>query len=69
MWPILFCSVLASAVFLERAHYFHRISLKVGELMRGLANLLRGRAGLLVVASGLAVDALQAALDPRVRLN
>lgn len=43
MWPILFCSVLASAVFLERALYFHRISLKVGELMRGLANLVRGR--------------------------
>ena len=43
MWPILFCSVLASAVFLERALYFHRISVKVGELMRGLANLIRGR--------------------------
>jgi len=43
MWPILFCSVLASAVFLERALYFHRISLKVGELMRGIANLIRGR--------------------------
>lgn len=43
MWPILFCSVVASAVFLERALYFHRISLKVGELMRGIANLVRGR--------------------------
>jgi biopolymer transport protein ExbB len=43
MWPILFCSVLASAVFMERALYFHRISVKVGELMRGLANLIRGR--------------------------
>lgn len=42
MWPILFCSVVASAVFLERALYFHRISVKVGELMRGLANLIRG---------------------------
>jgi biopolymer transport protein ExbB len=43
MWPILFCSVLASAVFLERVLYFHRISVKVGEFMRGLANLIRGR--------------------------
>src|SRR6185436_10419219 len=43
MWPILFCSVLASAVFLERALYFHRISVKVGEFIRGLANLIRGR--------------------------
>jgi len=43
MWPILFCSVLASAVFLERALYFHRISVRVGELMRGIANLIRGR--------------------------
>ncbi len=43
MWPILFCSVLASAVFLERLVYFHRISVRVGEFIRGLANLLRGR--------------------------
>lgn len=43
MWPILFCSVLASAVFLERVLYFHRISVKVGEFMRGLANLVGGR--------------------------
>lgn len=43
MWPILFCSILASAIFLERVLYFHRISVKVGEFMRGLANLVRGR--------------------------
>src|SRR3954452_24008181 len=43
MWPILFCSVLASAVFLERVLYFHRIQMRVGEFMRGLANLIRGR--------------------------
>ncbi len=43
MWAILFCSVLASAVFLERLVYFHRISVRVGEFIRGLANLLRGR--------------------------
>ena len=43
MWLILFCSVLASAVFLERALYFRRISVRVGEFLRGLANLVRGR--------------------------
>ena len=43
MWPILFCSILASAIFLERLLYFHRITVRVGELMRGLANLIRGR--------------------------
>ncbi len=43
MWLILGCSILASAVFLERVLYFHRISVRVGELMRGLAVLIRGR--------------------------
>jgi biopolymer transport protein ExbB len=43
MWLILVCSILASAVFLERVLYFHRISVKVGELMRGLAVSIRGR--------------------------
>ena len=43
MWFILFCSLIASAVFLERLLYFHRISIRVGEFMRGLANLIRGR--------------------------
>jgi biopolymer transport protein ExbB len=43
MWLILVCSVLASAVFLERVLYFRRISVKVGELMRGLAVLIRAR--------------------------
>lgn len=43
MWLILFCSVLAGAVFLERATYFHRASIRVGEFMRGLANLLQRR--------------------------
>jgi biopolymer transport protein ExbB len=43
MWFILVCSVLGSAVFLERLIYFHRISVHVGEFMRGLANLIRGR--------------------------
>lgn len=43
MWFILICSVLGSAVFLERLVYFHRISVRVGEFMRGLANLIHGR--------------------------
>lgn len=43
MWPILFCSVLAGAVFLERITYFHRITVRVGEFMRGLANLIEHR--------------------------
>jgi len=43
MWLILACSVLASAVFLERVVYFRRISVRVGEFMRGLAVLIRAR--------------------------
>ena len=43
MWLILFCSVLAGAVFLERVTYFHRITVRVGEFMRGLANLVEHR--------------------------
>lgn len=40
MWLLLGCSVVALAVFLERAIYLHRASIRVGELLRGLANLL-----------------------------
>ena len=43
MWLILFCSVLAGAVFLERSLYFHRITVRVGEFMRGLSNLIQHR--------------------------
>jgi biopolymer transport protein ExbB len=43
MWLILFCSVLAGAVFLERVLYFHRVTVRVGEFMRGLSNLLQHR--------------------------
>lgn len=43
MWLILFCSVLAGAVFLERVTYFHRAHIYVGEFIRGLANLLQRR--------------------------
>ncbi|MCX8511306.1 MAG: hypothetical protein ORN83_06065 [Chthoniobacteraceae bacterium] len=41
MWLLLFCSVLAGAVFLERALYFHRVTLVLGEFLRGLAELIR----------------------------
>jgi biopolymer transport protein ExbB len=43
MWLILFCSVLAGAVFLERVSYFHRASIRVGDFMRGLSTLLQRR--------------------------
>ena len=43
MWLILFCSVLAGAVFLDRVTYFHRSQIRVGEFIRGLANLLQRR--------------------------
>ena len=43
MWLILFCSVLAGAVFLERVTYFHRAQIRVGEFIRGLATLLQRR--------------------------
>ena len=43
MWLILFCSILALAVFSERMFYFHRASIPVGEFLRGLSNLIRRR--------------------------
>ena len=43
MWLILFCSVLAGAVFLERVTYYHRAGIRVGEFLRGLSNLLQRR--------------------------
>jgi biopolymer transport protein ExbB len=43
MWPLLFCSVLAGAVFLERALFYARVTLNLGEFMRGLANLIRSQ--------------------------
>ncbi len=43
MWLILLCSVIAAAVFAERATYFHRASIRVGEFLRGLANLIQRR--------------------------
>src|SRR5260370_1285745 len=43
MWLILFCSVVAVAIFAERLLYFHRASINVGEFLRGLANLIERR--------------------------
>ena len=41
MWLLFFCSILAGAIFLERALYYHRVSLQLGEFLRGLAELIR----------------------------
>jgi biopolymer transport protein ExbB len=41
MWLLLFCSILAGALFLERALFFHQISVRVGEFLGGLSNLIR----------------------------
>jgi len=43
MWLILACSVLAGAIFLERVAYFHRVSLRVGEFLRGLSVLIENQ--------------------------
>jgi len=43
MWLILLCSVIAVGVFAERVTYFHRASIRVGELLRGLSNLIQHR--------------------------
>jgi biopolymer transport protein ExbB len=43
MWLLLFCSVVAWAVFLERVVYFHRITVRVGDLMRGVARLVQNK--------------------------
>lgn len=40
MGVLLVCSVVAVAIFLERAFYLHRATIRVGELLRGLANLV-----------------------------
>src|SRR3989442_3921433 len=43
MWPILFCSIIAIAVFAERLFYFHRATIHVGEFLQGLSNLVQRR--------------------------
>jgi len=41
MWLILLCSIIGGAVFFERAAYFYRCSIRVGEFVRGLSNLIQ----------------------------
>ena len=41
MWLLLFCSVLGGAVFLERSLFYFRVTLHLGDFMRGLSNLIR----------------------------
>lgn len=41
MWIILFCSVVAMFVFLEKWFHFHREQVNVGELVNGLINVLK----------------------------
>src|SRR2546430_14982344 len=43
MWPILACSIIAIAVFLERFFYLHRATIHVGEFLKGLSNLIQRR--------------------------
>jgi biopolymer transport protein ExbB len=43
MWLILFCSVVSVAVFFERLVYLHRVTIRVGEFLRGLSILVRHR--------------------------
>ncbi len=43
MWLILFCSIGAVGVFLERLTYYHRATIRVGEFLRGLSNLIHRR--------------------------
>lgn len=43
MWIILLCSVVALGVFLERLLYLHKASIRVGELLGGLALLIRNQ--------------------------
>src|SRR5919109_502936 len=43
MWPILACSIIAVAVFMERFFYLHRATIHVGEFLKGLSNLVQRR--------------------------
>ncbi len=40
MYVLLACSVVVVAVFLERAFYMHRATVRIGDLLRGLSNLI-----------------------------
>ncbi len=41
MWPILFCSLIATFIFIERWFHLHREQVNAGELVIGLINVLK----------------------------
>ncbi len=41
MWVIMACSVIATLVFIEKVLHFHRVQIRVGDLVRGLINVLK----------------------------
>ena len=43
MWLLLFCSILAGAIFFERTLYYHRVGVAPGDFLRGLAELIRSQ--------------------------
>src|SRR5436309_14287499 len=43
MWPILACSIISIAVFVERLFYLHLATIHVGEFLKGLSNIIRRR--------------------------
>lgn len=40
MWLLVLLSIVSTVVFFERLIYYHRITLRVGEFLRGLSNLI-----------------------------
>ena len=42
MWLLVLLSIVSTVVFFERLIYYHRVSLRVGEFLRGLSNLISG---------------------------
>lgn len=43
MWLLVLLSIVATVVFIERLLYYHRVSIRVGEFLRGLSNLIGRR--------------------------
>jgi len=40
MWLLVLLSIVSTVVFFERLIYFHRVTIRVGEFLRGLSNLV-----------------------------
>jgi len=40
MWLLVLLSIISTAVFFERLAYYHRVTIRLGEFLRGLSNLL-----------------------------